>query len=170
MNVVKSLSLFGIALSLDVLVGSDLMAQSDSINTQLWVTFDPPKEGTPYDTTGGASRGTCPGDELMDNESLSSLMPSHSETDVERPSFAVYLPKTGAKQVFFSLKDADEDYFYQTQLPLPKTPGTYRLELPTDAPAIDSNIEYQWSIGLICGQAVDPNDPRVSGMIRYRNP
>jgi hypothetical protein len=170
MNLVKSLSLFGIALSLELLVVPDLMAQSNSMNAEMWLRFAPPKRGTPYDTTGGASRGTCPGDELMNDEGLFSLMPLYSETDVNRPSFAVSLPKTDANQVFFSLKDADEDYFYQAQIPLPTTPGTYRLELPTDAPAIDSNIEYQWSIGLICGQAVDPNDPRVGGIILYRSP
>ena len=171
MNLVKSLSIVGIALSLQLVVVPDLIAQSESINPEVWVTFDPPKpgKGTPSDTTGGASRGNCPGDEVMDDQGLSALMPTYSETDVERPSFAVYLPKTGANKVFFSLKDADEDYFYQAQITLPQTPGTYRLELPANAPAIDANTQYQWSLGLMCGQAVDPNDPRVGGTILYKS-
>ncbi|HBB32055.1 MAG TPA: hypothetical protein DDZ80_07735 [Cyanobacteria bacterium UBA8803] len=166
-NLPLPLTLLCAVLSLELATAPSLLAQTQLIDaTQVWLTFKPPKQGTPDKTASGATRGECLGDNLPAHERFSSLMPAYSETEAERPTFAVYIPHTAAQKVFFSLRDASEDYYYETEILLPATPGTYRLQLPANAPALVSHKTYQWSLSLICGQSVDPNDPLIGGVIQ----
>lgn len=97
---------------------------------------------------------------------FTALMPAYNETNTERPTFSLYIPQTVANQLFFSLKDSEENYYYQTTISLPDKAGEFRLQLPADAPTMEMNKEYTWSVGLICQQAFDPSDPMLTGVIK----
>ncbi len=131
--------------------------------------FDPPDEGEPDDTAGGASRdsGKCPQDAIALSPSITPLMPATSQglTVADHPTFFVYVPQTSAQKAFFSLKDSNEDYYYQVTLPLPETPGIISFTLPDDAPALEIGKSYQWSFVTICGEKLAVDDPRVEGRI-----
>jgi hypothetical protein len=132
-------------------------------------TLNPPKGDTPDDTAGGSSRdgGFCVQDEIREGlQGFQVLVPADMETHTKRPTFSLYIPQTTAQSVLFSLKDAEETYYYQALIPLPNTSGEMKFQLPTDAPAMETNKEYTWSFGLMCNHVIDPNNPSVMGVIR----
>jgi Domain of Unknown Function (DUF928) len=132
-------------------------------------SLPPPKGDAPDDTAGGSSRGGayCSDDSAIQRgRGFTALMPTYSETNTERPTFSVYIPKTVAKKVFFSLKDSDENYYYQTTISLPDKAGEFRLQLPADAPTMEMNKDYTWSLGLVCQQVFDPTNPMLIGVIK----
>jgi hypothetical protein len=134
------------------------------------VTFEPPSDGQPENTTGGASRGgkVCPQDAKDLDPSLTLLKPANYQglTVAEHPTFFVYVPQTSAKKALFVLKDESEDYYYQKTLPIPSKAGVVDFKLPADAPALKLGKNYQWSVVLICGEAIRPDSPAVVGQIR----
>ncbi len=134
------------------------------------VTFEPPGDGRPDNTAGGASRdsGQCFHDARGSQPTITPLMPTTNRglTVVERPTFFVYLPQTSAQKAFFTLKDKDESYYYQATLPMPETPGILSYKLPADAPALEIGKSYQWSFVTICGERLAVDDPRVEGQIQ----
>jgi len=134
------------------------------------VTFDPPGDGKPDDTAGGASRdgGTCPEDARAIGPSITPLKPANYQglTVAEHPTFFVYVPQTSAKKALFVLKDEKEDYFYQKTIPIPRTAGIVSFRLPDEAPAIKIGKTYQWSLIMICGEAIRPDNPGVEGKIQ----
>lgn len=138
------------------------------------VTFDPPGEGTPSDTAGGASRdgGICPEDAQAISPPITPLKPVHHSglTVAEHPTFFVYVPQTVAQKAVFVLKDKDEDYFYEKTISIPRTAGVVSFKLPDDAPAIESGKTYQWSFVMICGQAIRPDSPAAQGQIQRIEP
>jgi hypothetical protein len=163
------LTVLCVALLLKLVTVTSVAAQTQRIKTQqVWVSFTPPSgRGISINRIGGGTRSPgCQADNALESKHFFSLIPDYSETDSERPSFAVHIPQTVAQKAFFSLRDASEDYSYETEIPLPDTPGTYRLQLPSDAPSITPNIKYRWSLSLLCGKAVNPNDPTVGGVIQ----
>jgi hypothetical protein len=132
-------------------------------------SLPPPKGDAPDDTAGGSSRdgASCNKDSVMGGgRGFTALMPAYSETNAERPTFSLYIPQTVAKKLFISLKDSDENYYYQTTILLPEQSGEFRLQLPADAPTMEMNKEYTWSVGLICQQVFDPTDPMLTGVIK----
>lgn len=166
-NLSVPLTLFSLALSLELVTASSLMAQTPPLASQdFWTNFVPPKNGTPDNTASGATRGECPRDNIPESQGFSSLLPQYIETNAARPTFSVHIPKTVAQKALFTLRDTNENYSYEREILLPDTPGSYSFQLPADAPAINANNKYQWSLNLICGQTVDPNDPRVGGVIQ----
>jgi len=162
--------LFAILIALQMIVAPPVMAQSELFrNSNSNTIFKPPKDGTPDDTAGAGSRngGRCAEDELVEGLSgFKAIVPSYSQTISERPIFSVYIPKTVAKRIFLSLRDANESYYYQTTIALPISPGEFTFQLPEDAPKMESNKEYTWFLGLVCEQNFDPNDPMLQGVIR----
>ena len=164
------LSLFALTLSLELTIAPPLVAQTQPlVTTSSNVTITPPGDQAPVYTVGGGSRhgGACAGDGVAEEAlGFKVLMPAYSETSKDRPSFSLHVPKTAAKKVFLSLRDANEDYYYQTTISLPSTPGKFNFPLPADAPAIETNKEYTWFVGLICNQALEPNDPTIKGVIK----
>lgn len=136
------------------------------------VTFDPPGEGTPSDTAGGASRGGCPDDSPAINPPITPLKPvKHSGLTVaEHPTFFVYVPQTVAQKAVFILKDEQEDYFYQKTISIPRTAGVVSFRLPDDAPAIESGKTYNWSFIMMCGQSIGPSSPMAEGQIQRIEP
>lgn len=159
-------TLFAVLLSLSLIVIPPLLVQAQSNPNTV---FKPPGSGAPDDTRGAGSRdgGRCAEDEFTEGVSrFQVFMPIYSQTSVERPTFSVYIPRTMAKKLFFSLKDAKEDYYYETTISLPSQAGRFSLKLPADAPGIETNKEYTWSLGLVCKQIFDPNDPMLQGVIQ----
>ncbi len=137
-------------------------------------TFEPPGSGKPDDTAGGASRGggQCPdatGATSPTNMRLKPVIQS-GLTVAERPTFFVYVPPTSAEKALFVLKDETEDYFYQKTISIPRTAGIVSVKLPEDAPAIKIGKTYQWSLIMMCGQAIKPDSPTVQGQIQRVEP
>lgn len=163
-------TLFSLTLSLQGANLPSLAAQTQPFNSpNSDTTLPPPKSGTPDDTAGGSSRdgGYCAQDNIAEgSRGFSVAMPAYSETNADRPTFSVYIPQTTAKKVFFTLKDAEEEYYYKTTISLPNQSGQFSFQLPADAPTIKSNKEYRWSVGLVCQQAFDPSDPTLTGVIK----
>lgn len=169
-NLPLSLTLLCAALYLEQVIAPNLVAQAQGTKTTaVWVSFTPPLgRGIPTNRMGAATRSLmCPEDKPSQDERFISLIPDYSETDSERPSFTVYIPPTVAQKAFFSLRDANEDYSYQAEISLPETSGTYRLQLPADAPSIVPNKKYQWFLSLRCGKAINPSDPIIGGVIQF---
>lgn len=138
------------------------------------VTFDPPGDGKPDDTAGGASRdgGTCPQDANALSPSFTPLKPTtHAGLTVAaHPTFFIYVPQTSAQKAVFVLKDEKEDYYYQTVLPIPRTAGILSFRLPDDAPTLEVGKTYQWSFIMVCGEGIRPDSPGVEGRIRRIEP
>ncbi|MGE5655630.1 MAG: DUF928 domain-containing protein [Actinomycetota bacterium] len=175
------LTLFSVALSLELALVSSLPIQAQaqskpgssnpttSTRANVRVTFDPPGSGKPRETAGGASRGVqCPQEQASLGGCVTLLVPTTQEglTVADRPAFFAYLPKTDAKQVFFSLVDESKNTVYQTKMPLQATGGIVSFKLPADAPALEIGKNYQWSLIVIGSQGLRPDSPAVQGWVR----
>lgn len=138
------------------------------------VTFDPPKDGKPENTEGGASRngGVCPQDSTALHQSVTLLLPAnhYGLTVAEHPTFFVYVPQTSAQKALFVLRDENEDYYYQKTIPIPSKAGIVSFQLPADAPVIEIGKGYKWSFVLICGETLKPDSPRGEGQIQRIKP
>ncbi len=147
-----------------------LATRSQSPQTRSQVIFEPPGDREPDNTAGGASRdgGRCPQDAAVESPAITPLTPATSQglTVAEHPTIFVYVPETSAQTAFFSLRDREEDYYYQSTLPLPSTPGIVSVELPADAPALEVGKDYYWSFVTVCGTSLSVDDPRVEGQIQ----
>ena len=169
-----SLTSLPVILSLGLALLPSLAAHTQPLtNPNLNTTLTPPKEDVPDDAVGGGSRddGYCTEDQITAGApGFTVQMPAYIETNAAHPTFSVYVPQTTAEKLFFSLKTADEKYYYQTTISLPKTSGELRFQLPADAPPIEINQEYQWFVGLVCQQSFDVDDPMETGVIKRVEP
>lgn len=160
----------GSPLPSQILVGSPSeLEDRSSENNLVKDVFKPPKDDAPDDTRGAGSRDTghCADDPLIENQTgFQVFMPVYSEINTDRPSFLVYIPQTTATKLFFSLKDTEEKYYYETTISIPNVPGKFSFELPSEAPVIEPEKEYTWSLVLICDRYLAANDPIVQGVIR----
>ena len=164
------------SISLFLISGLPTQAQTKPGNrvTKFSVTFEPPQEGVPKDTVGGASRdqGICPQDSKALKPYVTPLMPAtnYGLTVAEHPTFFVYVPQTAAQKAFFSVQDENKNHHYQTILPITGKPGVISFKLPSDAPALKIGNNYKWSFILMCGNALRPDSPGVEGRIRRMQP
>ena len=159
-----------LALSLVGTSSTMAKAQNKSIYTtrRHQVTFKAPQGSRPQQTVGGASRGEqCPLDSMEQDLSLIPLLPkgSPSLTMESRPTLMVHVPETSATSALLSIRDADEDYDYQTMVSIGDGAGIVSLTVPEDAPALDVNHEYEWSLILLCDNKLRPDSPVVRGDI-----
>lgn len=178
------ISLFLLSLLLNILPSEGLSVQAQEIapsrslssRSIVTVRFSPPPTGEPPlpgNREGGGTRdGGCPQDAKGLNLAITSVMPATQQglTVAERPTFFVYVPKTAAKQALFVLKDKNEDYYYETTLPMPKQAGILRVNLPDEASGLEVGKTYHWSFLMICGEQVMPDSPGVQGVIRRVKP
>lgn len=139
------------------------------------VTFEPPGNRTLDRSQGGATRdsGYCPTDSLSSAQAVVPLIPQNSREDLtvsDRPTFFMYVPSTSAQQIFFTLKDQTEDYYYQKMLPVPEGASIISIELPEDAPALEVGKNYRWTFALACQGLVGPNSPMVTGWVKRVSP
>ena len=159
-----------LALSFISIFSTRVQAENKSIYTSQkhQITFEPPQGNKPEYTVGGASRGkTCPLDSMEQNLAFTPLLPTNSRslTIESHPTLLVYIPETSATTALLSMRDADEDYDFQAVVTVGDRPGIVSLSLPDDAPALDVNHEYQWSLILMCDNKLRPDSPIVQGDI-----
>lgn len=138
------------------------------------VPFQPPAREAPKRTTGGGSRdeGQCLKASSKSNASVSPVLP-HTNlglTIEARPTIFVYVPKTSAREAFFSLQDEGKNHHHQMSVKLPSHGGVIGIQLPYDAPALQVGKNYKWSLVTICGQALEPDNPQVTGWIHRVTP
>jgi hypothetical protein len=129
--------------------------------------FDPPGDGEPKGTSGAGSRS---GDRCAQNEMpIRPLMPkrNYGLTVQERPRLFVSLPKTAAKQVVLTLQDEAGTSYQRAFLPIPAgADGIASFALPDDKPPLAVGKNYQWSLVVVCGASVQPDDPIFRGWVQ----
>jgi hypothetical protein len=137
---------------------------------QAGITFRPPVTSAPSRSSAGGSRGeSCAiGKASKSNASIVKVLPKSNIglTTEQRPSVMVYVPATTARTAFFSIQDENYNHHYQTTLQLPEQPGVMEIKLPSDAPALATGKNYQYSLVMICGVDLEPDDPITSGWIQ----
>ncbi len=128
--------------------------------------FDPPGDGKPKGSSGAGSRDAlkCP----EDAQPIRALMPkrNYGLTLAERPTIFVHLPKTSAQQVVLMFQDQARKYYQRAFLPITTRAGIVSFTLPNDKPPLAVGKNYQWSLILVCGKTVQPDDPVVSGWVQ----
>ena len=128
--------------------------------------FDPPGDGAPQDTSGAGSRDglKCPQDE----QPIRPLMPqrNYGLTLEERPSIFIDLPKTSAKQVVLTFRDEAGNSYERAYLPISDRTGIVSFTLPNEKPPLAVGKNYQWSLIVVCGETVQPDDPIFKGWVQ----
>jgi hypothetical protein len=135
------------------------------------VTFNPPGNGKPRNTAGGASRNgnSCLPEPQLSSECVTPITPEAVQglTVASRPTFYVYVPQTSARELFFALKDENNQHHYQTSVPVPEGEGAVMaIALPDDAPPLEIGQTYRWTFILIDETGLKPDSPGVEGDIR----
>lgn len=156
---------------IELAVARPIVAQSQTASSsQKFGGFFAPKgEGMPQRSQGGASRGACFGDASSLEHEMKLITLITPETNqglsaAARPVFLAHVSPSLAKQVYFSLKNGDESYFYDQTVTLTSS-GMLRFQLPEDAPELQVGEQYSWSVALICGNRLAPDSPWASGVI-----
>ncbi len=130
--------------------------------------FAPKGAAAPRVTEGGASRGRCLQDVGQDSQAIRLLTPAGNSglTAASHPVFMAYVEQMAAHQIFFSIKNPDESYFYEMTMLLPQQSGIIKFQLPENAPGLTEGEEYLWSVALVCGNKLGPDSPWASGWIK----
>lgn len=149
-----------------------LAIESIVLTTQPATAQLPTGSGRPAQSnhSGGVRASFC-GEDAIDPP-LSAVHGSSSvvKTTEERPGILVYIPETTAREVLITLVDQEDNYLYHTQLPILETPGVSNFVLPEDAPVLDLDRPYKWSLAVICDDTPHPGDPMISGWIQQVAP
>ena len=146
-------------------------ARSDNSITR--VSFTPPPDDKQPDRTAGAGSrgGQCSQDATVPPAStppLMALVPTTNRglTLAERPTFYVHLPRTSAKQVVLSIREADTNKPYsQTFFPITGS-GIISLKPSDNSPPLEVGKTYQWAVVLLCDERPNPNDPAITSSVR----
>lgn len=128
--------------------------------------FEPPGEPQPKDTKGSGSRDE--GKKCSANEQeIKTLMPdgNYGLTLHKLPSVFVRLPKTKARKVMLSFREIAGEYYQRAFLPITSN-GIVSFSLPEDKPALKVGKNYQWSLVVVCGNTVQPDDPTFIGWVQ----
>lgn len=84
----------------------------------------------------------------------------------ERPTFMVYVPASNAREMVFSLKDADDNMHYQMRLAVSSEAGMVAIQLPADAPALEMGKNYHWYLALLVDGSMSPSTPFVDAWVQ----
>ncbi|MGL5940312.1 MAG: DUF928 domain-containing protein [Waterburya sp.] len=131
--------------------------------------FQLPEREIPQRTTPGGSRSNAQCFLNTEQASLTPLIPSSDFglTLASHPTIFVHIPQTSAQKAFFSIKNLNGDFYYQTTISLPeRSAGAVGISLSQAAQPLEIDKNYQWSLVLICGQELEPDDPQVVGTIK----
>lgn len=120
--------------------------------------FNPPNEGEPVQTVGGASRGTC------ETGSLSNVLFFKKQNALSQSYLEAQIPSGMAHQVFFSLRNRNNETVYQGFLPVDTIQNRVLVDYHTLA-EVQENQTYQWSMAIICGKALRPDSPVFQGTL-----
>ncbi|OKH34559.1 hypothetical protein NIES2101_38760 [Calothrix sp. HK-06] len=175
MNLYYISKLIIICLCLNILIGSLFtLAQSELAYNSTYLpdevvfheNFDPPGEPEPKTTSGAGSRDIqrCGQDEAP----IKPLMPrsNFGLTFEEHPSVFMSLRKTSAKRVVLALRDKTGKYYERAFLPIPTNQQIVSFKLPTEKSPLRIGKNYQWSLVVVCGNKVEPDDPIFSGWLQ----
>lgn len=128
--------------------------------------FDPPGDGKPKDSSGAGSRDglRCSPQE----KPIKPLMPkqNYGLTLEERPHIFVDLGKTSAQQVVLTFQDATGSSYERALLPISAGDGIVSFALPNEKPPLAVGKNYQWSLAIVCGKTVQPDDPVFRGWVQ----
>lgn len=132
--------------------------------------FEPPGDDAPDSTVGAGSRtnSACPGDE----GNLRSHMPerNYGLTTKDQPGIYVQLSNTTAQQVVLAFRNEANTYYERAFLPLPdidsQAETLIRFALPDQAPPLAVGENYHWTLVLVCGETVQPDDPILTGWVQ----
>ncbi|MEM6252076.1 MAG: DUF928 domain-containing protein [Cyanobacteria bacterium P01_D01_bin.156] len=129
-----------------------------------WSFWPDDDDQAPAGTVSGASRGSCSADQLT------ALMPAsqYGMTSKSHPEVLVATSVDIPSQALFSIQ-SDNDYYYETYIELPRTPGIVSIQLPAEAPALAENELYQWSLILMCNERLRPDSPSLQGWIQMQS-
>lgn len=148
--------------------------------------FVPPKGNAPKATVNSATRDPlkCSPDEAAIEAFIPPLGYGLSARD--RPAITLNLPpNTAAQQVALLFRDESGDIAQRALLPIPKslTEGNedslglpaaqsrrVQFQLPNSSPGLLPGQLYHWSLVVVCGDSVEPDDPTFMGWVKYQLP
>jgi hypothetical protein len=162
-----SLSIFILIYSLPGFAQSKFPGKDNSLSDEIVFqdSLEPPGEPQPKDTKGSGSRDgkKCSNEE----QNIEPLMPesNYGLTLQKLPSVFVRLPKTKARKVMLSFRDTQGKYYQRAFLPINDN-GIVSFSLPEDKPALSIGKNYQWSLVIVCGDTVQPDDPTFIGWVQ----
>jgi hypothetical protein len=139
--------------------------------------FIPPKQGAPKSTANSATRTgrSCGPQEAR----IEAIAPpgGYGLTLRDRPAITLALPPTSAQQVVLMFHNEAKTFVESARLPIPPasrlaaetspdpSPLTWvSFQLPETAPALPPG-RYRWSLVVVCGAAIEPDDPTFMGWI-----
>ncbi|MEH2407378.1 DUF928 domain-containing protein [Nostoc sp.] len=101
-------------------------------------------------------------------EEANSVINVWGQTTEERPSWFFYVPYTKdlPYAVKFVVQDQNSNDIYQKAIALPDKPGVIRVSLPTTAPALALNKQYNWFFTINCDQQKNSPPTFVQGVIQ----
>ncbi len=127
--------------------------------------FEPPGDGAPRDTSGAGSRdgAACNTSE----PAVKALMPERNFglTLSERPTIFTRLGNTSAEQVALVVTNEAGAYYEKAFLSVP-TDDTAAFTFPSSFTSLAVGENYRWSLVIICGETVQPDDPVLSGWVQ----
>ena len=177
MNTIKSrFKLISTGISLAVLL-TTYWTTKVRADSQIATDFDPPSgQDLPRDgTVGGGSRPVniaCLSNRAATLGTLTALSSRRHMglTQSARPDFLVYKPQTTAQTAEFSLFDEQKNGIYQVNLPVAKQAGLVSIHLPADAPSLEKDKSYYWTLALVCNPTDRTEDWVVGGWVEHTEP
>jgi Domain of Unknown Function (DUF928) len=149
------------------LLGSDQAAIADTIIFH--DNFDPPGDPAPTHTRGAGSRGQgqCTADETI----VRPLMPTRNYglTLEAHPAILVQMSQSTAQQAILTFQDSQGQLHSRAFLPIVAPSETTKLvsfQSPVDAPALTAGKNYRWTLTIVCGDRVQPDDPVFTGWVQ----
>ena len=147
--------------------------------------FVPPKGGAPQSTANSATRhpGKCNANEAAIQAITPPLGYGLSASD--RPAITLDLPPTSAQQVALLFRSESGLVEHQAWLPIAQPPAQpsgqqsqiderskhwTSFQLPESSPGILPGQSYRWSLVVVCGETIEPDDPTFMGWVEYRAP
>lgn len=144
-----------------------------SLEERITVNFEPrPGKGEPDRTTGAGSRGGCENDPDNPNQrGLTLLSPGSSRLTAEdHPTFFVYVPKTSATSIQFSLFDRENREIYYVDQEIENTPGIMAFKLPDEQPALKNGESYYLYFAISCSVTEPSANPYIWGQVQRTQP
>jgi Domain of Unknown Function (DUF928) len=128
--------------------------------------FDPPGDDAPDDTVGAGSRtnGQCE----SQAQRIEPIVPARNYglTLEERPAIWVNLAQVSAKQVILVFANEAGTSYQRATLPMPTRSGIVSFKLPDQATPLTVGKNYRWSLVMVCGNSVQPDDLVLSGWVQ----
>ena len=128
------------------------------------------------ETTNGSARSNVYGETaalpISTGTSMLAVMPDSffGKTIEARPTILVYVPASKASEAVFSLKDEVKQSVYEMTVAVPTSGGIVAVELPSEAPALTVDQNYQWYLALKIDGALQPASPFVDGWVKRVSP